>query len=581
MDARPTKKMEHIIAVCRQAFVGVGVFSAAINLLMLAVPLYMLQVYDRVLTTRSVDTLMALTVMAGGAILVLAVLEAVRGRIMSRVGLWLERELAGDMLESGVALSLRTNQTGGGQGLRDLASLRGYLGGPGLIPLFDVPFLFLFLAVIFLIHPNLGWIATAGAIVLFILALSNELTTRRPVREANAETMRALNEADLAIRNADVIEALGMLPSLQRRWERASDKFLGRQGDASDRSGAITATARFARLGIQVAMLGAGAYLVIQSELTGGAMIAAAIIASRALAPVEQSIGGWRAFVTAQGAFRRIQNLAATVSPANQTTLPTPEGRLSVEGLIFVPQGTAKPVLHDISFDLAPGTALGLAGPAAAGKTTLARHLVGSLVPTRGHVRLDGADLANWNPTDRGRHIGYLPQDVELFNGTVGENIARMSEASDAEIIAAAELAGVHEMVLALPKGYDTVTGNTNAVLSGGQRQLIGLARAVFGNPKLVVLDEPNSNLDTAGEQALFDTLARLKEAKSTVVMVAQKPQIMLRMDKILVLREGAMHMFSDRAEILKRLKGPVAVDGEGKSSTTKTVAVGDEDGKS
>ncbi|MCZ6764485.1 MAG: type I secretion system permease/ATPase [Alphaproteobacteria bacterium] len=581
LDAEPTKKFAHIVGVCRQAFVGVGLFSAAINILMLAVPLYMLQVYDRVLSTRNVDTLLALTVMAVGAVLVLAVLEAVRGRIMARVGIWLDRELAADMLKSGVAINLTMTEPGGGQGLRDLAFLRGYLGGPGLIPLFDAPFILLFLAVVFLIHPVLGWIATGGGIILFLLALSNELMTRRPVREANAQTMRALNETDLAMRNADVIEALGMLPSLQRRWDQASDKFLSRQREASDRSSAITATARFMRFGVQIAMLGVGAYLVIGSELTGGAMIAAAIIASRALAPVEQSIGGWRAYVTAQGAFRRIKRLAASVVSTRHTDLPAPEGRLSVQALIFVPPGIQGPILKDINFDLEPGTAMGLAGPTAAGKTTLARHLVGSLVPTLGHVRLDGADLAAWNPMDRGRYIGYLPQDVELFGGTVAENISRMSEAPDTAIVAAAKFAGVHELILGLPNGYATMIGETNTVLSGGQRQRIGLARAVFGQPKLVVLDEPNSNLDADGERALIETLARLKEARATVVLVAQKPQVMARMDKILVLREGAVQMFSDRAKILKRLQGPVAVESDENGPATKPLTVSDEGDKS
>ena len=564
MGETATQDFQRIVHACRQAFIGVGIFSAAISLLMLAVPIYMLQIYDRVLSTRSIDTLLALSFMVVTAVFVLGVLDAVRGRMMTRIGIWLDRELAGDMLSSGVRQSLSGDDAGRGQGLRDLASLRNYIAGSGLLPLFDAPFLFVFLAVIFLIHPVLGWVTAAGAIILFLLALANELATRNLIRDANNETMHALNEADIAIRNADVIEAMGLLPSLRRRWQAASSIYLTQQRQANDRAGAITASARFVRLVVQIAILATGAFLVIGGQLTGGAMIAAAIIGTRALAPVEQSIQGWKAFVTAHGAYRRVKHLAtATAAVTSPMTLPAPQGQLTVQGLISIPEGSPTPILRDINFDLEPGMALGLTGPSAAGKTTLARHLVGSLKPTRGHVRLDGADLAVWDAADRGRHIGYLPQDVELFTGTVRENIARMDEASDDDIVAAAQLAGVHEMVLSLPKGYDTRISDGGAVLSGGQRQRIALARAVFGRPKLIVLDEPNSNLDAPGEHALIATLDQLRAAGATVILIAHRPNIMSRMDKILVLRDGAVDQFGERDDVLQRLRGPVAVSSE------------------
>ena len=552
--------LKRTLAACRGGFGAVCLFSLAINLLLLTIPLYMLQLFDRVLTSRSVDTLLALSLAAGGAILVLAVLEAVRGLVMVRLGSWLDARLGGEILSSSVIDGLARGGLASVQGLRDLATFRGFLTGPAIFPFLDAPWTPIFIAVIFLLHPLLGWLATAGAVCLFAMALLNELTTHTQLMESGAASIRSLRQAEAAVRNADVIAAMGMMPNLIGRWSRENATTLELQARASGRSGAITAVSRFVRLGLQMAMLGTGAWLAIQDAITPGAMIAGSILLGRALAPVEQAIGSWKSAVAARGAYQRIKGqLDAAVPRAESTALPAPAGRLTVEGLAYAYPGAAAPVLRGIDFSVEPGEALGLIGSTAAGKTTLARLAVGNLRPAAGHVRLDAADVAQWDPVDLGRHIGYLPQDVELFGGTVRENIARMGEADDEAVIAAARLAGVHDIVLGLPAAYETEIGEGGAVLSGGQRQRIALARAVFGGPRFVVLDEPNANLDSDGEAALLVAVAALKAAGVTLLIIAHRPAVLQHVDKILVLSGGAMQMFGARDDVLARLANPAA----------------------
>ncbi len=555
--------LREVLSSARSVFVAVGLFSFATNLLMLAVPLYMMQLFDRVLATRNVDTLVALTMIVLVSILVMGALESVRSRLMVRCGPGIERRLSPEVLE-GSARAARRGDAGsepGGQSLRDLAAVRSYLGGPAVMSIFDAPYVPVFLAVVFLIHPMLGSIALGGALVLFGLAYANEQFTRPPVQEGNRESTRALNEADAALRNFDVIEALGMMETLKRRLRSSSGRALASHEEASDRGSMISASARVLRLTIQVAMLGTGAWLAMSDAISGGAMIAASIIAGRALSPFEQSINGWKMLIGARQAFARVRELLQReFEPGEAMTLPEPEGKLSVEGLIYIPRGSTEPVLRDISFELAPGTSLGIIGPSAAGKTTLVRHLVGSLEPSRGHVRLDSADLIQWDSTDRGRWVGYLPQDVELFAGSVRENIARLREVDDDTVVQAAMLAGAHEAILRLPQGYETLLQAGGGGLSGGQRQRVGLARAVLGNPRLVVLDEPNANLDGEGEQALMRALAELKRNGTTLVMVAHRPGVMGSMDKLLLLREGRVMAFGDREEVLGRLTAPQGI---------------------
>ena len=530
---------------------------------MLAVPLYMMQVYDRVLTTGSVDTLLALTAMVAASLVVFGLLEALRGRVLARAGAWLDRELGSPVLAGAVAAALRAGGGVSAQGLRDLAAVRGYLGGPGVMPLFDAPWAPVFLGIVFLVHPVLGWIGLGGALALFGCAVLNDVATRKKLTEANGAAAGALNAADAAIRNADAIAAMGMLPALARRWREAGARGLRLQTSASDASGSISALAKVLRFGLQVAMLGVGAWLVLGHEMSPGGMIAAAVILARGLAPVEQLITAWRALVGARTAWRRLRELMEH-APDHEggTALPRPAGRVEAEKVGYLPPGVREPVLRQVSLRLDPGETLGIVGPSGAGKTTLVRLLVGSLAPTAGHVRLDGADLTAWPDADRGRYVGYLPQTVELFAGTVRDNIARLGETEDEAVVAAAERAGAHEVILGLPGGYDTPIGEGGVPISGGQRQRIALARAVFGEPPLLVLDEPNAHLDAEGEQALVEAVVGMGEQGVTVVLIAQRPGVMAQVDKILVLQAGSVTAFGPREEVLAALRRPASLAG-------------------
>ncbi len=560
------------LSACRGAFTGVVLFSLCINVLMLAAPLYMLQLFDRVLSSRSTDTLILLTVIAVGAILTLAALEVVRTNVMVGISTWLDRRLGGAVLTGSVTATLRQGKDPSVQGLRDLSTFRMFLTGPGIFPILDAPWTPIFIAVIFLMHPLLGWLALAGALVLFALAVSNELATRNLLLLSGGASIKALQQAEAAVRNADVIEAMGMMPNLVRRWHRQNAETLALQARASTRSGGITAASKFTRLCLQIGMLGVGAWLVIGDEITPGVMIAAAIIMARALAPVEQAIGAWKQMIAAREAYQRVKHQLDETPPRGKAMpLPAPRGRLSVEGMTYFHLGALQPVLRGISFRLEPGEAMGLIGPTASGKTTLARLLVGNLKPRVGSVRLDGADVAEWEPEDLGRYIGYLPQDVELFSGTVHENIAHMGEGDSKAVIKAAHLAGVHEMVLRLPGGYETEIGQAGAVLSGGERQRIALARAVYGTPRFVVLDEPNTSLDHAGEEALVNAIATLKGHGVTTVMIAHRPSILRHADKILVLRDGTVERFGPRDEVMALVVAPAARDQQAGASYPAT----------
>lgn len=554
--------LKDAMRACRKVYLGVGTFSFCLNLLMLATPIYMMQIYDRVLATQNTDTLLLLTVIVVAALVVFAILDALRLQLLSRVGNWLDRRLSAPVLASSVDEALSAGGKVSAQGLRDLGTVRGYMSGQAVVPLFDAPWIPVFLGIVFLIHPVLGWISVGGAAVLFILAIANELLTRRALTEANGASAKALNDADSAIRNADVISAMGMLPNLTARWRDVGDTALNKQTSAGDLGGAISSFARFIRLGLQVSMLGVGAFLVILQEMSPGAMIAASIIMARGLAPIEQLINAWKSFIAARTAIRRLGELIGQHGDAiseDTTTLPRPEGHIDVEKVGYVPPGVREPVLKMINFHLDAGEALGIVGPSGAGKTTLVRLIVGSLTPTAGQVRLDGADVAHWDDADRGQYVGYLPQNVELFTGTVRENIARLGEASDEDVVAAAQLAGAHELILGLPKGYDTPIGDGGVPISGGQRQRIGLARAVFGNPSLVVLDEPNAHLDAHGEQSLVEAVVRLREQGTTVILIAQRAGVVAQVDKMLILKNGALEDFGPRDEILQKLGRPVS----------------------
>jgi PrtD family type I secretion system ABC transporter len=553
-----------VIAGCKRAFVPLVLFSAGINLLMLTTALYMLQVYDRVLGSRSLETLMALTLIALLALLTLAALEAMRTKLMIVVSNWISGRLSGPLLAANITTAAARPAERAARPLRDLDQLRNFLTGSAVFPILDTPWAPIFMGAIFLLHPWLGWVALGGAMALFSLAILTELVTRGPLGRANQASNSATNQAESALRNAEAIQAMGMLAALTNRWRQAQDTATAEQSVASVRAGIISAFAKFLRLTLQLGILGLGAYLAVQEVVSPGAMIAASILMGRALSPVEQAIGTWRTIVSARGAYARVKAAAAAVpATGDALPLPRPDGEIVVDSVSVAIPGVQEPILKDVSFKLAPGEALGLIGPSGAGKTSLARVLVGAWMPTSGRVTLDGMDVARWAPDDRGAYIGYLPQDVELFSGAVKDNIARFhdleDEAVSEEVIRAAELAGVHDLVKGLPNGYETDIGEGGAVLSGGQRQRVALARALFGDPSFLVLDEPNSSLDNDGEEALFRALRELKEAGRTVIMIAHRPRALDHVDKILVLRAGSVEMFGPREAVLERLTGQSA----------------------
>jgi ATP-binding cassette, subfamily C, type I secretion system permease/ATPase len=546
------KFLEKFQAV-RTGLVSILAVSFFINVLMLASPLYMLQIYDRVLTSRSTDTLLLLTLIVIAAIAVIGLLDAIRSHLMSHIALWLSRALSGETLGVTIKRTLRLEQPSTVQGLRDLDAVSGFLTTPAIYPLFDAPWSSIYLVVLFLLHPALGWIALGGASVLIIVAVINDRSTRQSQAAAGEMKMQALHHAESTVRNADVVEAMGMAPQLIDKWNQSNDKAQGMLAATSAHSGSLTATSRFIRLGIQVAILGYGALLVIDGELTAGAIVAASILVGRALAPVDQAIATWRSGLAAKAAFDRLKQHFHNQHGQGETmTLPKPKGEISVEGLSYAYPGTRKPVLRNVNFQLPAGEVLALIGPSGSGKTTLVRVLLGNLVAPAGHARLDGMDVAQWDSSDRGAHIGYLPQDVELFAGTVRENIARMTTGDSEKVIEAAKRADVHDLILHLPRGYDTAIGNNGMVLSGGQRQRIALARALYDDPSFVVLDEPNANLDQEGNAALSRTLVGLRDRGVTTIIISHRSGVFDAADKVMLLREGTVAAYGATEEILK-----------------------------
>lgn len=542
----------------RAGFLTALVFSFFINLLAFVGPLYMLQVYDRVITSRNETTLIMITLIAAFLLIIFAVLERSRSAVLNRVGAVFDG-VAKDRLFAAVAKgSLRSPGQGGAQALRDLDSVREFMTGSGLVSFCDAPWVPIFVAGCFVLHPYFGWVALVGALIIFALALGNEFSTRSHIKEASQNSVVANNWASAVFRNVEVLHAMGMVDALRGRWRKQHDAVIGWQAKASDRGGNFVAGTKFIRSFLQICILGVGAFLVIEGTVSPGAMIAASIIMGRALAPVEAAVANWRGFVSARAARTRILKLLETV-PNEQTRvlLPAPDGAVDVESVLACPPGTRIPALRGVSFALKPGDVLGVIGPSAAGKSTLARVLVGVWPTMSGAVRLDGSDLQHWAPEQLGQHIGYLPQDIELFSGTIAENIARFVDDEDSKVIDAAKLAGVHEMIQSLPDGYNTRIGDQGAGLSGGQRQRIGLARAFYNRPAFIVLDEPNSNLDAEGEAALINGIKTAKERGSTIVLVTHKTNVLGIADKILVLMNGQVQHLGDRQSVLGKLMGP------------------------
>lgn len=554
---KPTFLKEALLA-CKHAFWYIVLFSCIVNILMLTVSIYMLEVMDRVFASHSLDTLLYLTLIALFALGILAILDYLRVRMLLFVSHWLDNKLSPEAIYRSIDTLLKGN-TYGSQSLRDIATIKGFLTGAGMTAFLDSPWVPIYLFVIFMLHPYLGILGTIGAIILFSLALMNEKSVRGLVLESNTHVLQAQQRITLSLRNAESIQAMGMLPSIIHHWFKDNQKVLSTQALAQRRSGMILALSKFIRLTVQVLTLALGAYLVVDNQLTSGSMLAASIILSRALAPIEQAMTVWNQFLNARQSYDRLNRyFESPLHRSGEIALPTPKGHISVENLSYVPPGPRESqhyILRNIQFELNPGEILAIIGPSAAGKTSLARLLVGAWAPTIGNVRLDGADIYDWDRQDIGKHIGYLPQAVELFVGTVKENISRMKEATDTEIIQAGMDAGVHEMILHLPDGYDTLLNESMQNLSAGQRQRIGLARALFGRPAFIVLDEPNSNLDAEGEIALVSAMLQAKERKATVIFIAHRPGIVKIADKVLVLQQGMMQFFGPSQEVLSKVQ--------------------------
>ncbi len=534
------------------------VLTCATNVLILAIPIYLFQISDRVLTSRSLDTLIMLTAIVAGAVIFQSAFDAVRRFMLMRTAVEVAARLGAPVLSAAAHASLHGNGREY-QTLGDLQQVRGFLVSGTLISFLDVPFAPLFILMIFLVHPQLGMIVVTTALILMVIALINQKMTAKPFAKANQAQSLANQHLDSMSRNSQIINALAMIPEAVRIWGRDTAQSLTWQVKAQDRNVIFAAISRAVRLLTQISILGWGAFLALQGEITGGMVIAASIIAGRAFAPIEGSIEGWNTFLLTRGAFGRIKALlSSSALQYEKLRLPRPEGRLDVERLLYVPGGTKSVVLNGITFALNPGETLAVIGNSGAGKTTLGKTLVGSILPTSGSVRLDLMDIRNWDPRQFGENIGYLPQDVQLFPGTIKDNIGRMrADATDEQIHDAAVLADVHNMIATLPQGYETVVAADGSPLSGGQKQRIALARAFFGNPRLVVLDEPNSNLDVAGDKALARAIEQAKESKITVVVITQKPTLLNVVDKIMLLTDGRVALFGQREQVLEKLNGP------------------------
>jgi len=540
----------------KNTFLAVGLFSFVVNMLLLVPAIYMLQIYDRVLTSRNQDTLVMLTVIMVLMYVGIGFLEWIRSQVLIRLGNSMDQRLSGKVFQAAFEKSLRFGSSNATQYFNDLTGVRQFLTGSGLFAFFDSPWTPIFIIVIFYMHPLLGIFSLLSAIFLLGMAALTELASRKPLAEANKLYNSASAYAGANLRNAEAIEAMGMLGPVQEYWYRKHKSFLKLQALASERASVISSITKFARLTFQSSILGLGAYLAVKNIITPGMMIAASILLGRALQPVEMAIGTWKQFLATRTSYLRLGEILGVLSERKEgMSLPVPTGVMTVRNLIAGPPGTNKQILRGVSFAANPGDIVAVIGPSASGKTTLARMLVGIWTPFAGEVRLDGADVSTWDKAELGPYIGYLPQDIELLDGTVAQNIARFGEIDSEKVVKAAKATGIHEMVLQFPGGYDTPVGEGGLFLSGGQKQRIALARAIYDDPVLFVLDEPNSNLDDAGELALLQTLVQLKAEKKTIFVITHRTSILRVVDKVLLLVNGVSQAYGPRDEVLASLK--------------------------
>jgi PrtD family type I secretion system ABC transporter len=538
--------------MCRSNIYYTIFFSFFINLLMFVAPLHMLQIYDRVLLSRSEVTLVVITVLAIGLLVIYGLLEGVRSRLLVRTGLKFDEILNDKTFRAVFRRSVQQPRNATPQALRDMDSVREFLSGGAVIAICDAPWVPIFIAVGFLLHPLLGTVSLFGAIVIFLLALTAELSTRNLLYKGNSQNLLANHNVSTSLRNSEVVHALGMIAAIKRHWSENHDKALTFQATASDRAGTIMACSKFVRMALQVLILGVGAYLAVLDEITPGTMIAASILMGRALAPVEMAVGQWRSFVNSRLAYERLQKLLeATPEPEETMNLPEPTGNVRVDKAVLGAPDDPTVIIKGVSFNVEPGKALAIIGPSGSGKSSLAKALVGVWPVRSGSVRFDGAEINQWNPEKLGPYIGYMPQDVELFDGTVAQNIARFTEVDPDLVVLAAKKAGVHDLILTLPDGYDSNMGPSGQALSGGQRQRIALARALYGKPKILIFDEPNAHLDTMGETALANSIDIAKSDLCSIILISHKPSLLTKVEDIIVLKDGTVVSSGPRDQIL------------------------------
>lgn len=540
-------------------FAVAGVFSGVINLLYLSSPLYLMQIYNRVLVSENVTTLVLLTLILVCALLTMGALDALRAQLLVRAGMRLDRSLAGRVFDALVRKSARLGYSNGSQSLRQLDQFRTFITGPGVYFAFDLPWIPLYLLLLFFIHPVLGVVSTVGAVILLLLALVNERTTRPSLRTAESEGNRAYAFSENILRHSDVVVAMGMQPAIESHWQNSRDTMLASQGVASDRNAVVSSGIRFARLLLQACMLGAGAWLAIGQFIQPATIFAASIIMGRALVPVEQGVATWKQFTEARSAYRSVDKLLSEVpSREDKSIVPANQNGLKAENLGYALPSRPEPILRDIAFAIKPGEAVGIVGPSGSGKSTLAKLIIGAIPTTAGTLSFGGLNYRNWDPTVFGRQIGYLPQDVGLFAGTVRENISRFGDASIEDVVAAAQKAGIHEMILSLPRQYDTELGPEGVGLSGGQRQRLGLARALLGSPALLVLDEPNANLDAQGETGLRNALEVIKTTGTTIILVTHRTTVLEVVDRMMFIRNGRLEIFAPADDVYAHIKEKV-----------------------
>lgn len=544
------------LGACRAYFLYAALFSAAVNILLLTPIIYMLTVYDRVVASGSMSTLLMLTLLMIALLLAVGGFEWVRSTILIGASNRLEQMLRKRVSDATFKRALITGGlVSNAQPLTDLTSLRQFLTGNGLFAFFDAPWFPIYIFVMFLFHPWFGVSGILAGAVMVVLALANNSATDSLLKEANEKSNQANSRFQSNLRNAEVVAALGMSEDVAKSQNKLNDEVLTKQTEASRKAAALNGLSKSFRLISQSLLLGLGAYLALNQEISPGMMIAGSLLLGRALAPIDMLVGTWKGFSLARAQYNRLKDLLEKIPlQMDKMSLPAPAGTLSVEQATVVPPGSRNPVVRGVSFELQAGEMLGIVGPSASGKSTLARALLGIWPTYAGKVRLDGADISSWDRIELGPHIGYLPQDIELFDGTIAENIARYREASSEDVVAAAQLAGVHELILRLPQGYDTKIGSTGGVLSGGQRQRIALARAVFGSPKYLILDEPNSNLDDQGEKDLVLALNRIKSSGCTTLVITHRTMILQCVDKMLVLKEGQRAAFGPKNDVLAAL---------------------------